>query len=203
MASENRYSILCVCTSVGMSSWGAETGLWLPELSTPYFLLTKAGYEVDICTIKGGPSPLDPFCLSEDNRDEHLEDFMSMEESQRKFTSAKSLAEVTASGDLSKYACIYLCGGHGCVDDFYKNSDITEAVEKVYIENSACVASICHGALGLVDAKVSGKSILCGKICSVFSNEEEQMLGLTSKLPVLTEEACEEVGAVTMPGQPW
>jgi hypothetical protein len=42
----NLYSVLCVCTSAGKSSWGSETGIWLEEVAIPYYVLRDAGLNV-------------------------------------------------------------------------------------------------------------------------------------------------------------
>merc|ERR1711991_170233 len=47
------HKVLMVCTNVGESSWGAKTGLWFDELSTPYYLFQEAGFKVDIACSTG------------------------------------------------------------------------------------------------------------------------------------------------------
>ena len=36
-----------------------DTGLWIEELATPYYLFKKAGYEVTIASPAGGAIPVD------------------------------------------------------------------------------------------------------------------------------------------------
>ena len=94
--------------------------------------------------------------------------------------------------------------GHGCIDDFPHNKDIAYAVEYIYEKNKGCVASICHGQLGLLDAKLkNGSRLLSGKMVCAFTNEEEESLGLLDKVKVLTETAVEDAGAICMPSAPW
>jgi putative intracellular protease/amidase len=38
---------------INISSWGAETGLWLEELASPFFILQEAGYQIDISSVEG------------------------------------------------------------------------------------------------------------------------------------------------------
>ena len=40
---------------------GYPAGLWLSELTHPYFELADNGIEVDIASPKGGKAPIDPF----------------------------------------------------------------------------------------------------------------------------------------------
>ena len=42
------------------SSWGAKTGLWFEELSTPYYIFSEAGFECDIASINGEEIAVDP-----------------------------------------------------------------------------------------------------------------------------------------------
>ena len=81
---------------------------------------------------------------------------------------------------------------------------MTYAVEHIYEKNKGCVASICHGQLGLLDAKLkNGSKLLSGKMVCAFTNEEEESLGLRDKVKVLTENAVEDAGAICMPSAPW
>ena len=43
--------ILIVVTSAKATPWGKDTGYWLEELATPYYLFLDAGFEVEIATI--------------------------------------------------------------------------------------------------------------------------------------------------------
>lgn len=133
------HRILMVCTSTENSSWGAKTGLWFEELSTPYYLFKEAGFQVDICSICGTIA-VDPACwASPDYQPPESQDrFMADMEAQEKFKYAPSICDLMA-GDRCKlsmriedYGCIFLCGGHGCVDDFLNNSDLRSAIEYVY-----------------------------------------------------------------------
>jgi putative intracellular protease/amidase len=204
MAEAATFEILCVCTSNDVSSWGAQTGLWLEELAIPYYIFQEAGYKVDICSIKGSTPPIDPAAL---NDDESMKDgtrkFIEDTEAQEIFKNTKSLASIVASGQIKNYICIYLVGGHGCIGDFPGNIDIQEAVEWVYGETKGCVAAICHGPLGLTDCKIKDVSLMKGKFIAAFSNEEENILGLLNVATVLTEDKMDECGAVCVPGPPW
>lgn len=104
---------------------------------------------------------------------------------------------------LNDYSAIYLCGGHGCVEDFINNSSIKRIVENMYSIRKGCVGAICHGPLGLVNCRNGDKLLLDGKFVAAFSNEEESELGLRDLLPVLTEELMDQQGAICVPAQPW
>jgi putative intracellular protease/amidase len=57
----NTKRILIVVTSHDrLGDTGEKTGIWLEELSTPYWVLSDAGFELDIASTRGGKAPLDP-----------------------------------------------------------------------------------------------------------------------------------------------
>lgn len=197
------YRILFVCTSTADSSWGAKTGVWLEELATPYYLLEEAGYSVELCSVKGGEPPLDPAALVSQNKSEFMERFLADPAAQEKMRRCPSLRECIDRGILSSCVALYLVGGHGCVDDFYHNADITAAVERMYNEIGGCVGAICHAPLGFADCQSKGKHMLSGKFVAAFSNEEETQLGLECKVTVLTEQVMDDCGAICVPSSPW
>ena len=54
-------SILIVTTSHDtIGDTGKPTGVWLEELTTPYYIFLDAGASVMIASIKGGAVPIDP-----------------------------------------------------------------------------------------------------------------------------------------------
>jgi len=199
----NAYEILFICTSTRKSSWGADTGAWLKEISDPYYVLKEAGYQINICSLAGGPPPLDPSGVSNLGDDSACAKFLSDEEAQRTFSSAKSLNEITSAGIVPNFSGLYFVGGHGCADDFYKNEDIKTAVELFLNESKGPIGAICHGPLGLANCFYNEKHVLKGKFVAAFSNEEENILGLASKVPILTEDVMDDVGAVHVPSRPW
>ena len=129
--------------------------------------------------------------------------FLTDSTAQSKFLNASSLANIISSKEIESYCTIYLCGGHGCIDDYYQNNDIKRAVEYIYGVKKGCVAAICHGPLGLYSCNFNNKPLLNGKFVAAFSNEEEEELGLLNILPILTEQKMDEIGAICVPAQPW
>jgi len=200
MAEDNVHRILMVCTSTSTSSWGTLTGLWLEELATPYYEFKEKGYTVDICSIEGIIA-IEPVSLR--FKPDSVRRFEEDIEAQEKWQKSKSVSFYSSNRDiLSKYGCIFLCGGHGCIDDFPSSSSLRECVEHVY-GSGGCVAAICHGSLGLVNCVYGSQPLLRGKFVAAFSNEEELALGLSSVLPLLTETAVDLAGAICVPCVPW
>lgn len=205
---DNLHRVLMVCTSVETSSWGTKTGIWFEELSTPYYLFKDAGFAVDICSISGTIA-VDPACWTSDYfPPESQEKFIADAEAQAKYNSAPSI-ETIVSGDkenmkLGHYGCIFLCGGHGCIDDFLNNPSLRRAIEYVYNNTKGCVASVCHGAIGLIGCRnEKDQKLLNSKFVAVFSNEEEGLLGLQGVIPVQIEDLVDDEGAICVPSKPW
>ncbi|MBP0575941.1 hypothetical protein J8J27_35005, partial [Mycobacterium tuberculosis] len=54
------FRILTITTSAARMSDGAPTGVWLEELTTPYYAFRDAGADVTVASIHGGSVPVDP-----------------------------------------------------------------------------------------------------------------------------------------------
>lgn len=198
------HHILAICTSSETTSYGATTGIWLDELATPYYVWQEAGYDVTICSIAGKCPTIDPGSLTDVGALEGAtRRFLTDTEAQEKFTNAMSLAQIIAAGKLKTYSCVYLVGGHGCLEDFPDNMDIKEAVEYFYAEVGGCLASICHGPLGLLNCMYDGAPLLKGKFVAAFSNEEESLLGLHTSVRMKVEDCMDQAGAVCAPRAPF
>ena len=96
----------------------------------------------------------------------------------------------------------FISGGHGTIWDFKDNEDLQKLTQEIY-ENNDVVASVCHGAIGLLNVKdAEGKHIIDGKTVTGFSNSEEQA-GLADVVPYLTEDELNNRGANYEQGDNW
>ena len=57
---------IAIITTSASALKGSATGLWLEELSSPYYAFKQAGYTVTVASIAGGNIPLDATSLSGD-----------------------------------------------------------------------------------------------------------------------------------------
>ena len=81
------------------------------------------------------------------------------------------------------------------LEAFFKGMAVTRAVERAYASGKL-VASVCHGAAGLVSAKrPDGESIVKDRKVNAFTNEEEVAVGLETVVPFLLESRLRELGA--------
>ena len=94
---------------------GNPTGLWLAELAEPYYAFTKAGYEVTIASVAGGPVPIDKGSMGGDFFTADAKAFMHDADAFSALSHSKKIGDF--KGD--DFDLVYLTGGHGCCVDLY------------------------------------------------------------------------------------
>lgn len=174
------------------------TGIWLGEAVHFVKKVEKAGFEVDYVSPEGGYTPIDPHSLAMaepvDWEWYHNKAFMNR------------LGTTLKPSDInpSDYAAIYFVGGHGVLWDFPDNEQLQALSRKIY-ENGGIVSSVCHGAVGLLNIKLSdGTLLIKGKQVTGFSDEEERLAELDKFVPFLTEDELAKRGAVYKKAdKPW
>ena len=191
--------ILVVLTSVPKyPNAQRATGLWLGEAVHFVKKVEEAGYAVDYVSPKGGYTPIDPHSLS-------MAIDVDWEWYQKKAFMDRLGATVHPSQiDPEDYIAIYYAGGHGVIWDFPENQELQAISRKIY-ENGGYVSSVCHGAVGLLNIKLSDGSLLVkGKKVTGFSNEEEKLAELDKLVPFLTETELVARGAMYQKADtPW
>lgn len=166
---------------------GEDTGYYLGEVSHPWEVLHKAGYEIDFVSPKGGTPPVDGFDL----KDSVNKEFWENKEYKNKIDHSLQPSQVKPDN----YSAIFYAGGHGAMWDFADNTELAGIASKIY-ENGGIVAAVCHGPSGLVNIKLNnGKYLVDGKKINAFTNEEEAEVKLTNVVPFLLEDKLKERGA--------
>ena len=160
------------------------TGLWFGEVVHFADVLYKNGYKVHYISPEGGYTAIDPQSLQEDMMTD-----LDWEYYQNKDFMTRLGHTVTPDAvKAENYDVIYFGGGHGTIWDFKDNEDLQKLTQEIY-ENNDVVASVCHGAIGLLNVKdAEGNYIIDGKTVTGFSNSEEQAVGLADVVPYLTED---------------
>lgn len=191
-----KKKILFVVTSHDKKgNTGEATGYYLAEVSHPWKVLKEAGYEIDFVSPKGGNPPVDGFDLSDPENKEFWEDSLY----HNKISNSMKPSEVNA-GD---YAAIYYAGGHGAMWDLVDDKAIAKIASGIY-ESKGIVAAVCHGPAGLLAIKLSnGKYLVDGKKVNGFSNEEEELVKLTTVVPFLLEDQLKKRGGIYEKSGPW
>lgn len=166
---------------------GENTGYYLGEVSHPWEVLHKAGYEIDFVSPKGGTPPVDGFDLQDPVNKAFWES-----KDKNKIDHSLTPSQVKP-GD---YSTIFYAGGHGAMWDFADNTELAIIASKIY-ENGGIVAAVCHGPSGLVNIKLNdGSYLVNGKKINAFTNEEEAEVKLTNVVPFLLEDKLKERGAI-------
>ena len=193
MAIGATIKILVVLTSHALlGNSGQPTGLWLEELSTPYYAFTDAGAEVDIVSINGGKVPIDPHSMKpQGNNPESVERFLKDKAAMHSIEVSAKLGGVSAKG----YDAVFLPGGHGTMWDMPENETLSALVSDAWADGKV-VSAVCHGPAGLLGATdTNGKPLVAGRRVAGFSNSEEKAMGLDKTVPFLLESRLRELGA--------
>ncbi|OYN64568.1 type 1 glutamine amidotransferase domain-containing protein [Bacillus safensis] len=163
---------------------GHPTGLWLEELAEPFHIFKENELEVQIVSIQGGTVPIDKNSIPEGVPAQYQDVYELLQDT-------KALTGVNPSD----YDGIFFAGGHGPMIDFASNQLVADAILAVSDKNGA-IGAVCHGVSAFVDVKdQNGKSFIEGKKITGFTNEEEDAVQLTSKVPFLLETKLREQGA--------
>jgi putative intracellular protease/amidase len=186
--------VLIIATShTSLGTTGKPTGVWAEELVVPYYELVDAGASVDVATPKGGPLAFEPSSIKPAGQNNALTERFLADPAARALVHATHLA---AAVDVSAFDAVFFPGGHGAMWDLPVDAGITRAVESAFAAG-ALVASVCHGAAGLVTARrTDGKSIVEGKRINSFTDAEEDAVGLSAVVPFQLESRLRELGAV-------
>ena len=148
--------ILVVLTSVEKyPNLDRATGLWLGEAVHFVHKVEAAGYAVDYVSPQGGYTPIDPHSLAADMASPidwqwyHNKAFMNR--------LGATLTPDQVNPD--DYIAIYYAGGHGVIWDFPDNTQLQALSRRIY-EQGGVVSSVCHGAVGLLNIKLSDGELL-------------------------------------------
>ena len=172
---------------------GPETGVMASEFTHPYYSFTDAGIEVDMASIQGGVIPIDPQTLSypvaspEDKR--YLNDSIA----QTKVQNSMAIADV----DIGHYDIVFISGGWGAAYDLAQTSAMAEKVsEAFYGERTAVIGGVCHGVLGLINAKdKEGNTLIAGRRMTGVTDKQIRELGI-EMTPLHPESELRRVGAL-------
>ena len=183
--------VLFVLTSnQKLGDTGRKTGAHAEEISTPYYVLQDAGFEVEFASPQGGEAPLDAVTERGQNA-ESVERLLDDQYAMDKVKLTKRLDQVLAEG----YLAVYLPGGHGTMWDLPNDQRLGQLLATTY-EAGKPVAAVCHGPAGFVGVtRTEGEPLVKGKKVNCFSDEEERAVELENVVPFLLESKLRELGA--------
>lgn len=194
--------VLMIVTSHAiLGDTGKPTGIWAEELSTPYYALAEAGFDVVLASPLGGKPPFAAGSVKEgiDDNESSVKRFLQDSTAMQKFSATHRAAALDA-GDFS---AVFLPGGHGTMWDTATDEAVAGLVAGIF-NSGKPTAAVCHGPAGLVSAlRPDGKSILYGKKVNGFTNQEETAAGLMDVVPFHLETRMRELGGTFESGAMW
>ena len=188
-------SLIAVTSHAKKGNTGEATGAYLPEITHPLEVFTKAGFAVDFVSVRGGQVPLDGVDRKDPINAAFLDD-------------AAAVARLHASAapqaiEPGKYAAVLFAGGHGTMWDFPEEPTLAKIASSIY-DAGGVVGAVCHGPAGLVNVKLGdGQYLVAGKEVAAFTNDEERAAGLAEVVPFLLADKLVERGAVHRPAPNW
>lgn len=178
-----------------------ESGVWAEEFVVMDEKFIAEGCTVNIAT-PGGVAPtidqhsMNPDVVGQANVD-HFRSYLG--------AIAERLANplVLADVDGRHYDAIVIPGGHGPVEDLYKDPDMG----RILLEADRAgilIAPVCHGQAALLAARgPDGNWAFAGRAMTSFSDEEEVELGTADNAPWLLAETLRNSGARYEKGPNW
>ena len=172
---------LIITTSHGVlaapgESEGQATGVFGSEMTHPYYTFLDGGMEVDIASIQGGAIPIDPssffFAIKTPEDERYLNDPIA----QAKANNSIPIADV----DISQYDIVFMSGGWGAAYDLAQSPVLAAKVsESYYGDRQAVIGGVCHGVLGLVNARDrEGNLLIAGRRMTGVTDKQIQELGI-------------------------
>jgi putative intracellular protease/amidase len=166
------------------------TGVFGSELSIPYYALLDAGIAVDIASIKGGVIPIEPNSMGWP---------LAATEDKRFIKDAVALAKIAHSIpisqiDVTQYDVVFISGGWGAAYDLGRSAELADIVTEANA-NDAVISSVCHGALGLINARAKdGSSLIAKRNVTGVTDLQVKQLGIDIT-PMHPETELRQAGA--------
>ena len=189
----NLTTILFIITSqTVMAPTNDPTGVWLEEVTTPYYAFIDEGYNVEIATVAGGNVPIDPRSIGdEQKKEESVARYYEDSALQAAFKNTTSAEDI----DIQKYDAVFFPGGHGTMWDYPNNPTLARIITEMLAAKKP-VAAVCHGPAVFVGVEnEKGEPLVRGKNITAFTDAEEAAVGLTEEVPFLLETRLRELGA--------
>ena len=155
---------------------GDPTGVAASELTHPYYTFLDGGMDVDLASIKGGEIPIDPETINRVVRTAEDERFLNDSIAMSKAKYSIPIADV----DITAYDIVFISGGWGASYDLAQSPVLGEMVSDAYYgAKDAIIGGVCHGVLGLVNARTTDGSLLvAGRRMTGVTDKQIKELGI-------------------------
>jgi putative intracellular protease/amidase len=172
---------LVITTSHGIlaapgATEGKPSGVMASEMTHPYYNFLDAGMQVDVASIKGGEIPVDPQTLMFMIKTPEDDRFLKDPAFQAKVKNSLRIDDV----DFTQYDIIFLAGGWGAAYDLGYSPVLAEKISEAYYASKApVIGGVCHGVLGLINAKDrNGDLLIAGRRMTGVSDKQVKELGI-------------------------
>ena len=172
---------------------GDPTGVAISEMNHPYYTLLDGGMDVDLASIKGGEIPIDPMTMNRVAKTAEDEWFVNDSIAMSKAKHSIPIADV----DITAYDIVFISGGWGASYDLAQSPVLGEMVSDAYYgDKDAIIGGVCHGVLGLVNARATDRSLLvAGRRMTGLTDKQIKELGI-KVTPMHPETELRKAGAI-------
>ncbi len=187
---KEKIKVLFVTTNVNEMN-GTANGTYLIELAVPFDKFSKAGYDIDIVSPKGGEIPI----YHSGDTTNVIKPVIDSELFKKKTQNSLTPTELNPE----EYLAVIIPGGYGQFWDTHKDKDILRIISEVY-DSGGTIGSIGHGTATLIDVKLkTGEYLVHDKTMTSFPSWNEKNIMKQSDfgklLPYDMEEELRKRGA--------
>lgn len=154
---------------------GTKTGVFLSELTAPYYEFRDGRMAVDVASIEGGEIPIDPLSFNWVLKSEYDDRCLSDPELRQKVENSLRIEDL----DFTQYDVIFLAGGWGAAYDLGYSEVLGRKITEAYAAG-VVVGGVCHGLLGLLLATdENGEPLVRGRKITAVTNKQIEELDIT------------------------
>ncbi len=155
---------------------GKPTGVFASEMTVPYYEFTDAGMTVDVASVAGGAIPIDPLSFRYMVRTPADERYLEDPDFQALVENSHRIDDL----DFRAYDAIFLAGGWGAAYDLGFSDVLAQKItEAYYAERKPIIGSVCHGVLGLINARNrDGHLLVAGRRMTGVTDKQVTELGI-------------------------
>jgi putative intracellular protease/amidase len=176
------------------------TGYWAEEFAAPYRAVTGAGHEVVVAT----PGGVVPYVDAMSLRPAMAGSAEIALELEQILLSAEELRRPIELADtrLDDYDAVYYPGGHGPMEDMWKNAESGRLLTAA-LASGKPLAIVCHAPAAILATRRKGVSPFAGYRVTAYTNDEEDAVGLRVKAPWTVEDELVKLGVEFTRGEIW
>ena len=155
---------------------GDATGVFMSELTHPYYTLLDGGMSVDVASVKGGQIAIDPMSFNRITKTGHEDRYEQDPVLQAKVENSIAIADL----DFTDYDIIFLAGGWGAAYDLGQSELLGQKISQAYYAaDEPFIGGVCHGVLGLIQARDrDGNLLIAGRTMTGVTDKQVKELGI-------------------------